>query len=381
MRYIQVDNAGFVNKGAELMLRSIIKHYDANEEVRIVYNGGGDLNEYVKIQKVLLNLYSPLSLQRFKIKFSNFIDSQKILMHGLVFDKDISVVLDAGGFQFGDQWIYETTKIEKINKRIKYYKDLKKRGVKIVFLPQAFGSFEKKLSKYYILKLYAICDLFFARDKVSFEYMSNILSSSEKLQLAPDFTNLYLPEIDDKSKFELYKNKICVIPNSKMLTHTTKEIASNYKSFLIKIVKELKRQGEEVFFLNHEGQSDLDLIKELNHLELPFLTDLNANEVKFIIGQSKMLISSRFHGVVSGLSQSIPTFSTSWSHKYNELMSDYGFFDGLLNVNKPDVSINKISKYLHPSEYKKLKNQLDLKGKEEKKKSKEMWSMVDNFVL
>ena len=57
----------------------------------------------------------------------------------------------------------------------------------------------------------------------------------------------------------------------------------------------LKDLNQEDFYLNHEGSEDLDLIKQINTLDLPIFTDLNAEQIKNIIGQSKLLISSRFH--------------------------------------------------------------------------------------
>jgi len=35
-------------------------------------------------------------------------------------------------------------------------------------------------------------------------------------------------------------------------------------------------------------------------------------------------VSSRFHGLISALSAAVPALACGWSHKYAELMSDYG---------------------------------------------------------
>ena len=36
------------------------------------------------------------------------------------------------------------------------------------------------------------------------------------------------------------------------------------------------------------------------------------------------MVTGRFHGLVNGLSTGVPSFAVSWSHKYGEMLGDFG---------------------------------------------------------
>ena len=379
MKNILITNTGFINKGAELMLRSVVEHFAKFKDVRLVYQGSKKNASLA--DKVLLNLFSIYKLQRLKIDFSFLFPKNKFYDYGLIQEKEIDILLDAGGFHIGDKWISDTATKKNIDKKNEIYKKYKRNDTKIIFLPQALGGFKKELSNYHFKELYAVSDLFFARDRVSYNACKNILKESNKLFLAPDFTNVYKPEMTKNNRFDNFKNKICIIPNAKMVTHTNKQISESYVFFVKKLVNHLRSKGEELFFLNHEGKGDLDLIHSINDNNLSVINDVNANEVKNVIGNSKMLISSRFHGVVSGLSQAIPTFCTSWSHKYQELMSDYDMLDCVLDVEDVQKSFKVIDLYLDKTKQKFTIEKLQKKGVEELQKTNKMWSKVDTLIF
>ena len=101
------------------------------------------------------------------------------------------------------------------------------------------------------------------------------------------------------------------------------------------MIIEFKSLGKDIFLLNHEGEGDLQLCKQINAQfedDILIISGLNAKEVKGIIGASFMTVSSRFHGVASALSQAVPCLATSWNHKYQMLFEDYNQFDNILNV-------------------------------------------------
>jgi len=43
-------------------------------------------------------------------------------------------------------------------------------------------------------------------------------------------------------------------------------------------------------------------------------------------------VASRFHAVVGCLSQSVPTLAFGWSHKYRELLDDFGVAERLVTA-------------------------------------------------
>ncbi len=129
-----------------------------------------------------------------------------------------------------------------------------------------------------------------------------------------------------------------------MITHTNYDV-SNYYKFLKIIIKALEREGKEIFLLNHEGNEDLYICKEINkkfNNKYTIVSNLNAKQIKGVIGASFFVISSRYHGLVSALNQGIPCLATSWNHKYEMLLEEYNQKDKILNLNKPEEIYPKI---------------------------------------
>jgi polysaccharide pyruvyl transferase WcaK-like protein len=56
-------------------------------------------------------------------------------------------------------------------------------------------------------------------------------------------------------------------------------------------------------------------------------TDLTAGELRHIVAQGSVLVTSRFHAMISGLATATPTVVVGWSHKYREVLSDFGLED------------------------------------------------------
>ena len=66
----------------------------------------------------------------------------------------------------------------------------------------------------------------------------------------------------------------------------------------------------------HAGPKDRGLIWEHREME--------AEELRAYIGQCELVIASRFHAMVFALSQKVPVMLVGWSHKYREVMEQFG---------------------------------------------------------
>src|SRR5690606_27349983 len=184
----------------------------------------------------------------------------------------------------------------------------------------------------------------YAREQTSYDHLVALFGAQRKIQLCPDFTNIYKPNVPLASL--LPPNEyIGIVPNQKMITHTSNDVSGNYLDFMIELCKRLVNNGQRLILINHEGPGDFEIIKTIKS-KLPddiiALNELTAVEIKAVIGRLKALVSSRFHGAMSGLSQQIPTFCTGWSHKYQELLKEYNIEQNLLDVGNIETAYDKI---------------------------------------
>ncbi|MBD8490087.1 polysaccharide pyruvyl transferase family protein [Echinicola sp. CAU 1574] len=328
---IQIDGTNTLNKGAELMLVAILEQIEKkspNSEViyNSVYKGinADELGLNIKITRRFGLKFSRIArgiLKRIKLSDNYFTSKYAI--------KNVDLVLDASGFQFSDQWNYSNEKIE--SNEI-YYRKLSKLGSKIVFLPQAFGPFESVNGKESVNTINKYAHMIIAREEISYNFLTNAVNGTNNIYKYPDFT-LLVNGIVPKG-YEGLKDFVCIIPNSKMITHTD-GTSNEYVEFMKELVQMIERNGHEVFLLNHEGKGDMTICEKINSIlknKLRIVSGLSAKEIKGIIGNSKLVISSRYHGVASALNQGIPCFATSWNHKYKMLFEDFGIEDGVLEI-------------------------------------------------
>lgn len=351
---IQIDGTNTKNKGAELMLVTILdelKERYPKAEILINENSDIDANLLVdyNLNLKIRGVYSryrklPMVaiLRRLRLPYDYFTS--------YYVSKKVDLVIDASGFQYGDQWKISDLGLEI---RERYYKKLSEIGTKIVLLPQAFGPFETANAKKSIAILNKYVDILIAREKVSYEYLKLENVVANKLFKYTDFTLKTKGIVPEQYKY--LKEHICIIPNKKMITHGDNK-GNSYRDFILTCIKYLKEKEEKVFLLNHEGEGDLQLCKEINALlgdknQVDIVSGLKAKEIKGVIGLSKLVISSRFHGVASALSQAVPCLATSWNHKYEMLFDDFNQKDNVFDFNsdwgKNKIKLDDILSQLH----------------------------------
>ncbi|WP_165732997.1 polysaccharide pyruvyl transferase family protein [Polaribacter sp. 20A6] len=371
---IQIDGTNTLNKGAELMLVAIIEQIEEKfPAAKVIYNSNHsnekelDIKTELSIKKRfwLKNSRLPIALlSRLKIPYTFFTSKYPL--------KNIDIVLDASGFQFSDQWNYSKERLSILDN---YLLTLKKYNSKVVLLPQALGPFDTEAGKKSVEIINQHCDIIIAREQISYDYVIKAGANKEKVWKHPDFTllvNGILPE-----KYNHLKGKVCIVPNKKMVTHTSAG-DSEYLEFLKKIIIEFKELGKEVFILNHEGAGDLKICNKLNSLfnnSVEVVTGLNAKEVKGVIGASFITVSSRFHGVASALSQGVPCLATSWNHKYKMLFKDYNQQDKIINVTD-DWLTTKVKINETFNDHKKLNEELSAKKEILASEIQSMWSKI-----
>lgn len=324
---IHVTGTGHGNKGAELMLAAIVDrlHRDL-PGARLVADP--TLGPYA--WRARYGLYQLMDIRRAG-RLGPLIE---LLMHegyrrrfGLVTEREIGAVLDASGFAFGDAWKPEW--IEAAADRLEYGRRL---GRKIVLLPQAFGPFTLPRASAASRRALESADLVYARDEDSLRYVSELVPGLPSLRLAPDFTNLLPGALPPDLK--LPERAVAVVPNAQMRFHGGPDAGAHYVPFLTTLIETIRKRDHTPFLLLHEASADRPLAKELLDAcggNMLVIEEDDPVRLKGIIGACRWVVASRFHALVSALSQGVPALGTAWSHKYLALFRDYGCPDLLLD--------------------------------------------------
>jgi len=176
---------------------------------------------------------------------------------------------------------------------------------------------------------------------VSYEHLTELVGEQAKIKQSPDFTNLMTGVLPQG--FDTEQNRFCIVPNCRMLDKTDQKTREAYLPFLISCTRYLLEKGAKPFVLVHEGKDDQRLADELSAAVggIPIVKESGALEIKGILGACSGTLGSRFHGLVSALSQGVPALATGWSHKYQMLFEDYGFPEGLVQVTTDEAEIKR----------------------------------------
>ena len=334
---IEIKGVQFVNKGAELMLHAIL------EQLNIHLPGAE-----VALPVTALSPYESRArlgaLQKFSLRFG-FIELNWITKFfplsfkklsrrfGIIYECDVDVVLDASGFAYGDQWTDEA--VVRMAKEVSRFKS---NGAKYIFLPQAFGPFTKKKTIKHLRAKLVSAELIFARENDSYEYLMGVNKHLTTVHVAPDFTNLVVGHAPMRP---VKDGRIIIIPNNNMISVRNGNQSAGvntYMHLLVGLGEAALKRGERLYILNHEGLGDQAICETLsrNLGGIEIINETDPLAVKYILGRAKAVVSSRFHGCVSALSQGTPCLGTSWSHKYERLYDDYNVKEWLIINNECD---------------------------------------------
>lgn len=372
---IEIRRAGFINKGAELMLHAILnKLRDRYPDAVLVVSPTSKKGSQPFAEFTRLGMFPKASLWRNGIQWGDlacFLPKKLREMYGLILDREIDFVIDAAGFSYSDQWGVETSKeLAASSKR------WKKQGTKVILMPQAFGPFRNKDIQHYVKEWVKNVDLVYAREIDSYNHLVGIVGENEKIRIAPDFTNLIagvVPENHDVANL-----KVALVPNCRMIDKTGKQEGQAYLPFMVSCAEYLVEKNAKPFILVHEGEADAALAEQISQAVggIPIVKEADPLKIKGILGVCDATIGSRFHGLVSALSQGVPSLAAGWSHKYVRLLEDYGFPDGVISVLEDGNTLKaKIDMLLGVSDAG-LRERLLKSSEELKAKSMYVWDSV-----
>lgn len=328
-RYVEVAGVNFVNKGALLMLEAVIDAVASTHgqllPVLALRHGGFRRRAALGLGH-LARLGAP-KLARVEGAFvgiANAVPGPWLRTLGIVRERDVHAVLDASGFLYSDQWGERIARSS-----LGHYNRWKRDGRKLVLLPQAFGPFEGAGTRAAMSELLGLADLVYARDRDSLRYLESISGPMDHVRLAPDFTNLLEPRRTPTTPTA--SGHVVFVPNMRMIDMGHAADDASYVRDFVALLDHVGDLGFECTVVVHEA-NDRELAARITAgaRSRPACVDLDdPREIKAVLTEARLVVSSRFHALVSSLAQGVPSIAVGWSHKYRQLLADYGSEDCL----------------------------------------------------
>jgi len=288
---------------------------------------------------------------------------------GVVSPLEIDAIIDASGFAFSDQW--GRHKAQNLFEKVTY----RRRNVPLILMPQAMGPFKLPHVAPMCDLLLRRADLVFVRDRISLEMASELTKGEVDVHCYPDFTiSLSAKRPGDEPPLAPYA---AVIPNYRMVDK--KAVGMGHLDFLERALKAIKKTGMTPVLLMHEGEEDSRFVPLLAERGiLPHVIQHRDPLVlKHYLGGAEFVIGSRFHALVSTLSQGVPAIAAGWSHKYDELLRDFGVSEFLIQPGGKSEEVDAmVTRLAERDQRLALAARIRNAGASLKAANEEMWEMV-----
>lgn len=376
MRVFELQGVNFENKGAEMMLRATARHFASHDDLKLALPfriGSQAQREEVGLDHLLFFHREPkfvntvlnciASVMRIPFEMSRYHGSWSMM--GLI---------DAAGFLYSEQWGIEGLELQA--RKVKRFKEA---GKPVIFLPQAFGPFESSQAKEYAARIVENADLVFARDAISYRHLAEAGGQLPQLRRAPDFTNLLAPNKTEP----IGSNVVFIVPNARMIDKSSKEVGEQYVACLSHTVSSVRKAGLEPVIMVHDAVGDRAIAREVKQLTGEGVSEMTHSDplvLKGWLSQARGVVGSRFHALVSALSCGTPAISLGWSHKYGELMADYGLETYNLTPSDLGQIDEAIQLWSDPVACATLRGQITMRADAIKNDVKSMWDQVDDVI-
>ncbi len=385
---IEIHGGGFKNKGAELMLDTVVAELKTRlNEVQFCMAARND-RPFERVAAAGGRLLWPSYLytsspKRFRqfYRISQLLGTlypRRLLMpYGLCKHKEVDAIIDISGYAFGDLW--GTERMVTFSRIANWYR---RNGKPVIMLPQMFGPFDKQDSKSWFESVCSNVDLIYARDKTSLRLAQECTDEKHEVKLAPDIT-MFNTSYKKSDEFNDDVDRVVLVPNIHVLDMgSTNWDFESYVGLFVDAAKQVLEAGKEITIVVHDYfGGDIKLAEkiadELGLSRESIFQSQSAHQLKALIGNSQFIVASRFHSLVAALSTNTPAISIGWAHKYNELMSDFNVQEfNIKNFEDSTRVANLVEKLLDKGSYEEAKNRIACRYSEMREDNNRMWSEV-----
>ena len=389
---LEIHGGGFINKGAELMVRTAASElagrlpgaklavypldaaYATTAHLGLyhILPGAGRVGRFAR-PAARLQALAPASI---RAKLAGLKET-----YGLVGDAGLDGLVDVSGFAFSDVWGPDpAASFAALSAAYR------RRGKPVVLLPQAFGPFTNPRIRDAFRTIVMNSTLVFARDAVSHSLAVKATEQPDRVLRAPDITLFSGLPLDYDSGLGAESTFACLVPNSRMLDQSGSRRSDWYARAMIAAGRLAQDAGFEVRIVVHSDEvGDARLAHEISGgLRVSRSAVVPAGDafaLKALIGRAACVIGSRYHSLVSALAQGVPSVAFGWAHKYGGLFADFGVPELCLDSTSSEAEIDAaVHRVLEPSSAAKLREILGLRLHDLALENEAMWGLaVDAF--
>lgn len=333
------------NRGAEAMLTAtidaILERYPSAEIHVLSYFPAADLDWIRKHHRPKVYIHSATPIQLAASWFPHSL-RYKVLpfqkkrlypehLQGISHLLSLDAVFDVFGVSFMD------IRVKFLPFNVLSVQPFLLHGVPVFKLSQALGPITKPLNRMASKWVLPRLALTVSRGRATSELLRDFGQDKFLWIEAPD-TSFCLPTESPPPAYP-ERRGVVVIPSSLMeLKH------KDYLQTIVEVIKKLREKGETVAILAHSYRTDTDkhrnndlpLCRRLHAAlgspsEIEILgPGLDARGIKQCVGQFRLALTSRFHGMIAALDTATPVLVLGWSHKYREVLETFSQEDSAL---------------------------------------------------
>lgn len=213
-------------------------------------------------------------------------------------------------------------------------------GIPVVKYSQAMGTFHNPynrfLAKWILPRLSLVC----ARGQGTWDNLAGI-GITENVKLCADgaFTMADSQEWNEKinrlvSEDAFYNENVVGLSISSVVQKKCVKLGIDYVATMVQFVEALNLKGYPVVLIANAARinsrksrnNDLMVGDEIfaaikdKSLCRWYHEEMDAEQIRALIGKCRFLVASRFHAMIGALEQKVPVLLIGWSHKYQEVL-------------------------------------------------------------
>jgi len=247
-------------------------------------------------------------------------------------------------------------------------------GVPVVKLSQAMGPFRHALTRCTAKWFVRRCRFVVARGRQTSEHLHDLHMPEGRWCEAADLAFLYEPEFsltcENESKLKVLLDHIeshreegqlvigispSMVIHQKFVKHQ-----KDYVGRIIELIRAVLGRGHRVVVLpnatregsNESRNNDLPVIEQLRRRmgaelcredleKVDWLNfDANTDGIRRVIAGCDALVTSRFHAMIGSLALRTPVLVVGWSHKYKEVLSEFGLEQYVIDFQDIEVRLS-----------------------------------------